>query len=108
MRSSVTKVILWINLVLLSLLILVLLAFLIYLNTTEDVNPVTIIGSMILCGAIVYSCVFFGWNLKIFKASRSLLVVGPDDSRNSIIIFIFGVVLPYILIIADLVLAYRQ
>jgi hypothetical protein len=109
MSSNVAKTIVRINFVFLIILLLALIAFLVLLNADEsEFGPVTIVGSVMLCGAIAYTCVFLNWNLKLFREIRFQTTyrprLDPDCSKDAVIILILGVVIPYFLIVADLIM----
>jgi len=113
MSSSVAKTIARVNFFFLIVLLVSLIVFLVFLNADKrEFGPVTIIGSAIVCGAIGYTCLFLNWNSKLLREIRFQQAYhesfDPDCSKNAIIILIFGVVIPYFLIIADLMITLRN
>jgi hypothetical protein len=109
MSSTVAKTIVRINFVFLIILLLALIAFLVLLNADEsDFGPVTIVGSVMVCGATAYICLFLNWNSNLFKEIGFQITyrarLDPDCSRDAVVILILGVVIPYFLIIGDCIM----
>lgn len=101
-----TRNILIVNFIGLSVLMLLTLYGLIDL-LTSDINPVTIVGS-IICGCLlIYFFSMLIWNTTIYRFGVQQGNYTPGHFRNAVIILVVGVVIPGLLILGDLFLVAR-
>ena len=99
MKNKKLKILLNVNLAFILLLIILLCSFFIGLTAGNDIDPVIIIGSLIIVAALLYSLVFFAWNLVIYITVFIRKIIKRVHYRNTIIILIAAVVIPYFLLL---------
>ena len=89
------RIILAIYFIMIPILVIFFLVGLISLNSTRDIDPVIIIGSLLLIGCILYSIPFFIWNTVICYQVFIRKTAQSYYFMNAILILILSVIIPY-------------
>src|SRR5687767_10611599 len=107
MREETLKMLLKVNHFLLSALILVLAGFLISL-IFQDFHPVLFVGIIMTFVFILYEVFHWYKNWKMYKSVFRQNTIHASFTSKSILILVLGVIMPYSLVILDLIIVLKS